>query len=160
MTPELSRVVAVDRLPATLMVHATPDECLALATRLHIPEVRALTCRWTLRKQGAMVEAQGALEADVVQSCVVSLEPVEQHVSDRFTVRFVPEGKEKDNEDPDAPDELPYQGSTIDLGEAAAEQLALALDPYPRHPDAELDPAAIEPDPTGFGVLAALRPKA
>ena len=157
--PEMSRVVAVDRLPATLMVAATPEERAALATRLHIPEVRVLTCRWTLRRQGTMVEAQGTLEAEVVQSCVVSLEPVEQHVSDRFTVRFVPAGKEKDHEDPEAPDELPYEGSSIDLGEAAAEQLALALDPYPRHPDAELDPAALEPEPTGFGVLAALRPK-
>ncbi len=156
-TAELSRVVSVDRLPAGLVIEATPAECAALAGRLHIAEVRALTCRWVLRRQGVIVEAQGALEADVVQSCVVSLEPVEQHVSDRFVVRFVPEGADGEDGDPDAPDELPYRGSSIDLGEAASEQLALALDPYPRRGDAELDPAALDPGGGVFGGLAALR---
>ena len=159
MTPELSRPVAVDRLPPSLVVEATAPECLQLAQRLQVPEVRSLWCRFTLRRQGAVVTADGVLEADVVQSCVVSLEPVEQHVADRFTVRFVPSGRETDDEDPEAPDEIPYTGATIDLGEAAAEQLALSLDPYPRDPAAELDAAALDPEPAPLGALAMLRPK-
>lgn len=154
MTPELSRPVPVDRLPATLMVRAEPPECAALAARLRIPSVDRLTCRFVLRRHGAVVVAEGVLEADVVQECVVSLDPVAQHVEDRFTIRFVPESPDAaaDDADPDAPDEIPYTGSVIDLGEAAAEQLALALDPYPRHPDAVLDPAGTDAD----GPLAAL----
>lgn len=157
MTPELSRPVSVDRLPAALTVEATAGERLALAERLHIPAVSALWCRFTLRRRGDVVVAEGELRAAVVQSCVVSLEPVEQTVLDRFELRFVPAGAETDGEDPEAPDELPYEAGAIDLGEAAAEQLALSLDPYPRHPDATLDPAVAEADPNPFASLATFR---
>ncbi|MEO5866096.1 MAG: DUF177 domain-containing protein, partial [Sphingomonas sp.] len=36
----------------------------------------------------------------------------------------------------DALDTVPHDGSAIDLGEVAAETMALALDPYPRAPGA------------------------
>ena len=159
MTLELSRLVAVDRLPATLMIEATAVECAALAVRLGIPDVLRLSCRFVLKGRGAFVQAEGTLAADVVQSCVVSLEPVEQVVSEMFVIRFVPSGRESDDADPEAPDEIPYEGGTIDLGEAAAEQLALALDPYPRLPEAELHPAATDDGGSAFGSLSALRPR-
>ena len=156
----MSRSVAVDRLPPSMLVEASAAECVLLAQRLHILEVQSLWCRFVLRRQGTVVTADGVLEAEVVQNCVVSLEPVAQRIQDRFTVHFVPEGREDaDDDDPESPDEIPYQGGTIDLGEAAAEQLALSLDPYPRCPDAELDPAALDPDPAPFASLAMLRPK-
>ncbi len=162
MTPELSRRVAVDRLPASMTVEATPAELAAVAARLRIPEVRMLRCRFSLRRRGAVVEANGALAADVVQTCVVSLEPVEQHVTEQFSLRFVPDGAEGTDDDPEAPDEIPYEGSIVDLGEAAAEQLGLALDPYPRHPEAALEvelEAGIEPadDADGTGWASLLR---
>lgn len=156
MTPELSRRVAVDRLPASVTVEAAPAELAAVAARLRIPEVRTLRCRFDLRRHGAVVEADGALDADVVQTCVVSLEPVEQHVTEQFTLRFVPDGAEGADDDPESPDEIPYEGSNIDLGEAAAEQLGLALDPYPRHPEAALEAgveAADDPDDAGWASL-------
>lgn len=159
MTLEVSRPVSVDRLPASLIIEATAVECAALAVRLGIPDVLRLSCRFALKGRGAVVQAEGKLEAEVVQSCVVSLEPVAQEVLEEFVVRFVPAGRESDDADPEAPDEIPYQGSTIDLGEAAAEQLALALDPYPRIADAELHPAALDHASTPFGSLSALRPR-
>jgi uncharacterized metal-binding protein YceD (DUF177 family) len=159
MTPELHRPVAVDRLPPSFAVHASPQECTALAVRLNILAVHSLICHFTLRRQGAIVTAEGILAADVVQTCVVSLDAVDQHIDERFIIRFVPDGREPTDDDPEAPDEIPYQGSIIDLGEAAAEQLALALDPYPRRPDAELDPSAIDADHSAFGSLSALRLK-
>lgn len=139
--PELSRPVSVNRLPHTVVVEANEAELAALARRLDIPAVLALRCRFELRSAGAAVLAQGVLAGRVVQSCVVTLEPVEQDVAEAFSLRFVPEGQESDDDDPEAPDEVPYQGARIDLGEAAAEQLALALDPYPRQPGAALDDA-------------------
>ena len=164
---ELSRPVSVERLPATLMVEADVEERDALATRLRIVAVLALRCRFTLKRFGSTVVAHGVLQARVVQSCVVSLEPVEQAVAETFELRFVPAGREStdDDMDPETPDELPYDGTRIDLGEAAAEQLALALDPYPRHPDAALGAGDNEPPLDGpgesgtgvFGGLAALR---
>jgi hypothetical protein len=33
----------------------------------------------------------------------------------------------------------PFEGDAIDIGEAVAQQLALALDPYPRAPGASLE---------------------
>lgn len=158
MTHEVSRPISVDRLPASLIVEATAVECAALAVRLGIPDVVRLSCKFALTRRGVVVQADGQLKAEVVQSCVVSLEPVDQEVLEQFVVRFVPAGRESDDADPEAPDEIPYEGSIIDLGEAAAEQLALALDPYPRLLDAELHPAALDEAVNPFGSLSALRP--
>jgi uncharacterized metal-binding protein YceD (DUF177 family) len=136
--PELQRLAPADRIghaPLTSLVEADPAECRAIAARLRIPEVLALACRFTLRRaDGGTIDAEGELRARVVRECVVSLEPFEMAVAEDFTVRFVPAGSETDDDDPLTPDEIPYQGGAIDLGEAAVEQLALALDPFPRNP--------------------------
>lgn len=148
---EFSRPERLDRLAAEVAVEATAQECRALARRLRIGAVHSLACHWRLRLRGAVVEAEGRLAAEVEQACVLTLEPVRQTVAERFEVRFVPAGTEADGDDPESPDELPYEGRTVDLGEAAAEQLALALDPYPHAPGAVLPsveaegPAAQEP---------------
>lgn len=152
----LSRVVPADHPPPSYVVTATADECAALAVRLHIPAVSSVRCSFTLRARGTVVTAEGDLVAHVVQECVVSLEPVVQEVRERFVLRFVPEGRETEDDAPDSPDEIPYGGLKIDLGEAVAEQLALALDPYPRRPDAVLGDAAAG-DGSPFGALAGLR---
>ena len=56
-----------------------------------------------------------------------------------------PDGAESDDDDPEALDEITYADGMLDLGEAAAEQLALTLDPYPRAPDAVLPDISDEP---------------
>ncbi len=76
--------------------------------------------------------------AAVVRTCVISLDEFETVVEEEFRVRFVPAGTESYDPDPDAEEEIPFTRGVIDLGETAAEQLALALDPYPRKPGAEL----------------------
>ena len=57
----------------------------------------------------------------------------------------------------------PYDGGAIDLGEAAAETMALALDPFPRGPGAEaaLKAAGVisEEEAGPFGALAGLKDK-
>ena len=158
MTPEMSRPVAVDRLPDEILVEANEAERELLARRLRIEAVPSLACRFRLRRVGAAVLAEGALDARVVQSCVVSLEPMEQEVHELFALRFVPAGEEREDDDPEALDELPYEGGRIDLGEAAAEQLALALDPYPRRPEVMLE-AGTEMDEAAnpFARLAGLK---
>jgi uncharacterized metal-binding protein YceD (DUF177 family) len=164
--PELHRPFAVDRLGAgsEQMVEADAAECAALALRLRIPAVLALTCRFRLSAApGGVVLAEGALAARLVRDCVVSLEPFETEVAEEFRVRFVPESSFREPDeaallDPDADDEIPYHGTVIDLGEAAAEQLALALDPYPRRPGASLPGEAAEAPPSPYAALARLRP--
>lgn len=142
---------------------ATAAECAALARRFGIPGIAAFEAVLSLSpdRDGA-IRAEGRIEAAVTQSCVVSLEPVEQRVSAPVVLRFLPPGAEPD-EDPESPDEIETDGDMLDLGEAVAEQLALALDPYPRHPDAALPPEATEapapepPRPSPFAALARLR---
>ncbi|HUZ62175.1 MAG TPA: YceD family protein [Acetobacteraceae bacterium] len=163
MAPEFSRPVAAESIgeaetPRT--VEANPGECAALAIRFGLPAIEHLACRFGLRRtvDGA-IAARGELEARIVQTCVVSLEPFAAVVAERFHLRFVPAGTETDAIDPDAEDEVPCADGVIDLGEAAAEQLALALDPYPRRPDAALPEAADAPAPHPFASLAAWKPR-
>jgi len=151
--PEMSRPVALGQIGAGGLereVVATQAECAAIAARLRIPAVAALSCRFRLTALGGgLVAAEGALAARVTQECVVTTDPFEADLQEAFRVRFVLEDRfvEPNDDDPldlDADDELPYAGSHIDLGEAAVEQLALALDPYPRSPDAALPEAPEE----------------
>jgi len=101
--------------------------------------VESLRCAFHLvRLTAATILAEGRLQARVVQTCVVSLEDFPADIDEAFRVRFVPAGQESDDPDPEADDEIGYAGGMLDLGEAAAEQLALTLDPYPRAPGAEL----------------------
>ncbi|MBW4091749.1 MAG: DUF177 domain-containing protein, partial [Proteobacteria bacterium] len=116
-------------------VEANPDECAALARRFGLPAIHALACRFRLRPlAGGAIAADGVLRAEIVQVCVVSTDDFPASVREDFTVHFVPAGTEDDDPDPESIDEIPYAGDRIDLGEAAAEQLALALDPFPRKP--------------------------
>ncbi|MBO0711650.1 MAG: DUF177 domain-containing protein [Acetobacteraceae bacterium] len=161
MTPEFSRPVATDRIGPeglSVVVEAKEAERIALARRLGLPAVQALSCHFDLRRlPGETVAAAGYLTARLVQVCVVSLDEFDAAVEERFLIHFVPEGRESDDPDPESPDEIPYSRGVIDLGEAAAEQLALALDPYPRRPDAAMaeqdDTTATHP----FAALAAFR---
>ena len=134
MTPELSRPFPPERVGrmGEYRVEASSDECAALARRMGIPAVLSLVCTMEGRRSGEVVDVSGVLHARVVQDCVVTAEPFEQEVAERFAVQCVPEGAESEDDDPDSVDQVPYVGNTVDLGEIAAQQLALALDPYPR----------------------------
>ena len=159
---ELSRLLPLDRIGAGLdfVVQAKPEELGPLAARLLIPAVHRLSCAFQLhRADDGVIAAEALLEAEVVQICIVSSEPFEQEVSEAFEVQFVPAGSEAPDDDLEAPDQIPYEGYALDLGEAAAEQLALALDPYPRKPDAEDAVSAPDAAPHPFAALAALRRK-
>jgi hypothetical protein len=160
---ELRRLVALDCIGpggSEHLVEADPQECLAIAARLKIPAVLSLACRFKLARRQDRVDVSGLLQALVVRDCVVSLEPFEVVVQEDFRIRFVPPGtEEEDQDDPLSIDELPFTDAAVDLGEAAVQQLALALDPYPRRPDAVL-PAGDDDVAGGaaFAALARLRP--
>ncbi len=172
LPPEFSRRVPVGDVRARgsdYEIAADAGECAALARRFAIVEVRALTARLRLQPIGAgpMVRMTGNLVADVVQSCVLTLEPVAAHLEERFDITFGPPAEEEDGEieldlspdDVDPPD--PFVDGAIDVGEAVAEHLALALDPFPRVAGVAFTPpaeAAEEPETANpFAVLARLR---
>ena len=159
--PEFPRLIRLDRIGTQgldLTVDASPAECAALAVRMKLPAVHAVSCTFHLvRETRDVVAAHGTLCARVTQTCVVSLEDFETVVGESFQVRFVPSGVETDDIDPETIDEIGFEGNQIDLGEAAAEQLALALDPYPRMPGAELLEAGADGEFHPFARLSGLR---
>jgi uncharacterized metal-binding protein YceD (DUF177 family) len=167
MIPEFHRPTATDRIPVsgmTLEVVADAAELPTIAERLQLPAVESLSCRYVLsrplasgtrRREGEIV-ADCVLRAKLVRECVVSLDPFDVSLEERFRVRFVPAGTESDDEDPEADDEIGYEGAAIDLGEAAVEQLALTLDPYPRKPGAQLPPEASDAEENPFAALGRL----
>jgi uncharacterized metal-binding protein YceD (DUF177 family) len=137
---------------------ASAEACAALAERLGIPAVASVTCafRFTPEPQGVFL-AEGTLQARVTQICVVSDEAFESDIAETFRLRFVPAESISEEIDVDGDDEVPYEGNLLDLGEATAEQLALALPPWPRAPGAELPPEARDDSANPFAVLRALR---
>jgi uncharacterized metal-binding protein YceD (DUF177 family) len=160
MTPELSRPFAIDRMgeATRIKVEADAAEREAVARRLGVEDVARLECQFHLRRwEGATVQAEGSLKARVTQVCVVSGDSFESDIAEDFEVRFVPEGMESEEVDLDAPDEIPYAGAMIDLGEATTEQLALALDPFPKKPGAEIPPEAQEAPEGPFAALGRIR---
>jgi uncharacterized metal-binding protein YceD (DUF177 family) len=138
----IARPVAVDPWPSggiELSLEATPAERRALAERFDLVAVDRFAGHARLERsgKGEAVILRGRLEAQVVQSCVVSLEDVRSTVDEAFECRFIWPGA-------GMPDELAWdqdvevlEGSELDIGEVFAQQLALALDPYPRAADAD-----------------------
>lgn len=144
MTPEFSRPHRLDQIGAgesNIAVEASAEERAALARRFGLPAIASLRADYGLRRDAAGVVARGHLSAQVTQACVVTDDPVPARVDEDFAIRFLPEpdgtpGQEEVELSEDACDTVFYTGGAIDLGEAAAETLALALDPFPRSPAA------------------------
>ncbi|MEM7653674.1 MAG: DUF177 domain-containing protein [Pseudomonadota bacterium] len=153
-----------------------------IAARFGIPDVASFQAEVTLHpRRDGLIHAQGKLSAEVVQSCVVSLEAVRQSVEEEIDELFVPPAArdswlaaggltddalmDAEAVDPFALAE-PLETETLDLGEVVVQLLSLALDPYPRASGVELPPGMvldeqgaeeIEPAAGPFDVLEKLR---
>jgi hypothetical protein len=95
------------------------------------------------------IKVTGTVEADIVQECVVTLEPLDNKIAEEVQAVFLPEGSKLgrqgfhvggemllDADGPDSPET--FSGDTIDVGALAEEFFTLAIDPYPRKPGASL----------------------
>jgi uncharacterized metal-binding protein YceD (DUF177 family) len=157
---ELSRIVRLDRVPARGMdidVQASEAERAALAKRFELLELPALKAEISVQPGlGGVWSVTGRLRAEVVQACIVTLDPVPQSIDDTFDLRFAA-GAKASSDDPDAPE--PLEGDTIDVGAIVAEHLSLALDPFPRAPGATYEPAPEPADakPNPFAALEQLK---
>jgi hypothetical protein len=156
---ELCRPVSLSKIGPQgfdVTISATPGECARLAARMDVPTIRSLECTFRLVREddGVSVFALGRLRAHLTRICVVSAEEFETAVTEEFEIRFVPAGIMRDDPDPNEVDEIPYETNTIDLGEAAAEQLGLALDPYPRMDGAVVPDFEGVENQTQFSTLA------
>jgi uncharacterized metal-binding protein YceD (DUF177 family) len=169
VTPEFSRRERLDAIgerERTVSIVATSDERAALAKRFGLLAIDRLSADFSIRRVAlaAGIEARGHVVADVVQPCIATGEPVPAKIDESVILRFVddnaPTTDEIELNEGDL-DTLPIEDGAIDLGEAAAETLALALDPFPRSPDAEtaLKEAGVlgEGDVRPAGALAGLK---
>ena len=142
------KVGHVSANPVEVTISADAAERAGLAKLWSILEVRALSATFEIRRwKRDGVRLKGRVTADVVQACVVTLEPVESHIDEPVEVVFVPEGSKLARQpaasesgemllDPDGPDAPEvFSGDSVDAGVVAAEHVALALDPYPRKAD-------------------------
>ena len=171
----ISRPVDIGHLPKdAIVVVATNRELAELAAAYDLIAATALsaTVALTPGPRGS-VEVQGRVIADIVQTCVVSLAPVDQHIDEPFSLRFVrasdaPPPAKRGAEvvvAPNAPDPPEIlEGTTIDVGAVVEEAFVLAIDPYPRAPGVALpvefaDPADRLAD-SPFAALAGLADKA
>lgn len=157
--PEFTRPVRIDDLPPSgRSIAATAGERereavarrfgLAANARLEVAgEVVAI-------RGGTVIQFAARLSAEVTQTCVVTLAPLERRIEADFVRLYAAEASAEAKVDEeiffDEQDEdiEPLTGNRIDAGEAAAEQLALELDPYPRVPGSALPQPA---EPAGSG---------
>lgn len=151
---EFSHQIALDRVEEEpLEVALSPDEATraGIASRLGLVSLDSLEAKvrvWFLKGRRTLA-LEGEIEADAVQSCIVTLEPVPEHVSDIFAeIQGAPLGEaealalfpDHPDFDPDeAADPEPLDGDGIDVAEIITQYLSLSLDPYPKTPEAVLD---------------------
>lgn len=145
---ELSRPIKVKGLPADpVVIDADAGERAALATRFGLPGVDRLQAEIALEARGNAIRATGTLSAAIRQSCAISGEDFPAQIDEAVDLRFVPEGtlsaaESEDGEievelDAEDCDEIEYSGDAFDLGEAVAQTLGLAIDPYAEGPGAD-----------------------
>jgi hypothetical protein len=148
--PEFSRPTRVNDVPEegiTLTLEATAAEREALACRFDTLSIQSLRGKVSLYPQQGRTcwQVEGRVWSQVVQRCVVSLNPVQAESDFPFERRYVTNisGGPREDFSPkgevvltldqgDAPELL--TGDVIDLGEIVAEEFGLSLDPFPRAP--------------------------
>jgi hypothetical protein len=120
-------------------------------------------------KGGGRVHVAGRVRARIGQTCVVTLDPIENDIDEPVDLIFAPpdqipeladlvdEVADSDTEIPDPPE--PIVNGVIDLGRLATDAVFLAIDPYPRKPDAVFEPPVVPEDPEDhpFAALKALQ---
>lgn len=164
MTPSISPfndVVRVNEIGAGIERRLVADQAqrAKLAKTLDLAELHLFEADMSLAPALIGWRLSGRVQADAVQTCGVTLEPLPVSIDSRFQVDLVeadPAASEEEVEvslDEDGPDLI--EDGRIDLGQYAVEQLALNLDPFPRKPGAEF----VQPDEPGemspFAVLKA-----
>jgi len=150
---EFSRPVRLARVgsePYRQEIGATAAEREALARRFDLVALDRLCASVELvRLGGRAVMLRAIFEAEFVQSCIVTLDPVAGVLSEGFGLVFGPPESEEETAALAGDDVAfePLLGDTIDIGEAVAQEFSLALPPFPRNPGADAVEAAAEEHP-------------
>ena len=169
--------IAVAQIPDTGLhrdLEADRAICAAVADVGGLREVLSVKASLDVTPMsGGRYHVAGYVRARIGQTCVVTLDPMETEIDEPIDQIFAPpdqipqmadlvdEGQENDRSSdagiPDPPE--PIENGIIDLGRLATDALYLAVDPYPRKPDAVFEPLVEAPDPEDhpFAALKALQ---
>jgi uncharacterized metal-binding protein YceD (DUF177 family) len=164
--------VAVAQIPEIGLhreFEADQAERAAMAALAGLREIMSASASFDMAvKRNGRVHVTGRVSARIGQTCVVTLDPVENEIDEPIDLIFAPpeqiahadlveEAAESDAEIPDPPE--PIVNGVIDLGRLATDALFLAIDPYPRKQGAVFEPhvEAADPEDHPFAALKALR---
>lgn len=163
-----SVALAIHEVPDTgRHVELTADKTVrtAIAKTAGLRDLPRLAAAFDVTRSGDGLRLVGQVSATVEQVCVVTLEPVENRIEETIDLSFVPVAAGAD--DPAAETQArigsrdtpePLIGGMVDLGAIATEFLILAIDPYPRKPDAVFEaPKTADESGHAFAALAALK---
>lgn len=169
--PEFSHVVTLAEAAQGRTMRLEADEAVraAIAKRLDLVALDRFVVTAEVRAVAGGMAAKGEIEAAVVQGCAATALPVPAKLTEPFDLRFltgaepvVDPDEEIEISDGDC-DILPLEDDRVDIGEAAVQTLSLALDPFPRHPDADrllAEKGVLSEEQAGpFAALAKLRGK-
>jgi uncharacterized metal-binding protein YceD (DUF177 family) len=142
----------------------------AMAEAADVRELLSARASFDLTPQsGGRVHVTGRVQARIGQTCVVTLDPIENDIDEEVDLIFAPPeqiahvGETADDEGEvavemeDQPE--PIENGIIDLGRLATDVLYLAIDPYPRKPGAVFEPQVTAADPADhpFAALKGLQ---
>lgn len=151
--------VAVGDIPDTglhMEIEAPAAVRAAVAELAAVRDLPQLSAVFDLTRQGAGAHVSGKVRALVGQTCVVSLEPIENRLDEAIDVTFGPPGAASRSNGDEPPE--PLVNDSVDLGALAIEFLLLGIDPYPRKEGAQFIPPKVEePSEHPFAVLAPLK---
>jgi uncharacterized protein DUF177 involved in 23S rRNA accumulation len=165
--------VIVEQIPDTGLhreIEADPATRAAMAEVAGLREVLSASASLDVTPEsGGRIHVTGHVRARIGQNCVVTLDPIENEIDEPIDLIFAPpeqipqlsdlvdEAAESDTEIPDPPE--PIINGVVDLGRLATDAMFLAVDPYPRRPDAVFEPLIEAADPMDhpFAALKALQ---
>lgn len=169
--PELSQIIKLSDIggaPLTGKIIADDQQRAALAKRFDLPSIESLTADYRLETKEHEIRFTGSIRSGLHQACAISGQPFAVDVNEAFNIIFVEKTDITSSEEEielasEDCDMIEYEAAQIDLGEAIAQTLYLALDPYPRGPDADSIAAKkglkSEEEAGPFGALASLKDK-
>ena len=150
---------------------ASPEECEAVARSLDLVVCHSLVARYTLKPRGGgHIQLSGSVEARVEQTCVVTLEPLLNTVTEQFSVDYWPEPEMPERSGGvvdmhDEPDLEPIVAGRIGVGNVVYQAVAGGIDLFPRKPGVAFEPPEASdgdgsPRPGGpFAGLAKIKSK-
>jgi uncharacterized protein DUF177 involved in 23S rRNA accumulation len=152
--------VAIHEIPETgrrfdlVADEAARDAIAAVMGLRSLPRLQATFD--VVRRGRDNVHVVGTVSARVGQTCVITLEPIEDDIEAPVDLVFAPPAAETAELSVDAPE--PLLDGIVDLGAVTTEFLVLAVDPYPRKAGAVFRaPPTADAGAHPFAALAALR---